>query len=64
MKRELAAHYRTTEPILVRYTSRKIDHSPKTDSAITDFTKSDEYFVKYKRRLIILYFKRVITLVL
>jgi len=36
MKRELAAHYRTTEPILVRYTSRKIDHLPKTDSAITD----------------------------
>ncbi len=49
MKRELAAFYQTTEPTLVRYTLRKIAHSPKTDSAITDFTKSDEYFVKYKR---------------
>jgi hypothetical protein len=49
MKRELEAFYQTTEPTLVRYTLRKIAHSPKTYSSITDFTKSDEYFVIYKR---------------
>jgi hypothetical protein len=30
MKRELEAFYQTTEPTLVRYTLRKIAHSPKT----------------------------------
>ena len=49
MKRDLEAFYQTTEPTLVRYTLRKIANSPKTNSAITDFTKSDEYFVTYKR---------------
>jgi hypothetical protein len=49
IKRELAVFYQTTDPTLVRYTLRKMTHSPKTDSAITDFTKSDEYFVTYKR---------------
>ena len=49
MKRDLEAFYQTTDPTLVRYTLRKIAHSPRTYSSITDFTKSDEYFVKYKR---------------
>jgi len=48
IKRELAAFYRTTDPTLVRYTLRKMAHSPKTDSAITDFTKSDDYFISYR----------------
>jgi hypothetical protein len=48
IKRELAAFYQTTDPTLVRYTLRKMAHSPKTDSAITDFTKSDDYFINYR----------------
>jgi hypothetical protein len=49
INRQLEAFYQTTDPTLVRYTVRKIAHSPKTYSSITDFTKSDEYFVTYKR---------------
>ena len=41
IKRELEAFYRTTDPILVRYTLRKIAAHPNTDSAITDFSKTD-----------------------
>jgi hypothetical protein len=52
IKRELNAFYSVDsekEPTLVRYTLRKMAGHPKTDSAITDFTKSDEYFISYKR---------------
>jgi hypothetical protein len=52
IKRELNAFYSVDaekEPTLVRYILRKIAGSPKTDSAITEYTKSDEYFVTYKR---------------
>jgi hypothetical protein len=47
IKRELAAFYQTTDPTLVRYTLRKMAHSPKSYSAITDFAKSDEYYISY-----------------
>jgi hypothetical protein len=52
IKRELNAFYGVDpdkEPTLVRYTLRKMAGSPKTDSAITDFTKSDEYYISYRR---------------
>jgi hypothetical protein len=52
IKRELNAFYGVDpekESTLVRYTLRKMAGSPKTDSAITDFTKSDEYYISYRR---------------
>jgi hypothetical protein len=49
IKRELAAYYSMNDETLQRFTIRKIAHHPKTDSAIDDYSKSDSYYIKYKR---------------
>jgi hypothetical protein len=49
IKRDLQSYYSMNDETMQRYTIRKIAHHPNTYSDIADYTKSDSYYVKYKR---------------
>jgi hypothetical protein len=48
VKRDIESLYDEKDPTVLRYTVRKIAHSPNTESQITDYTKPDDYYIKYK----------------
>ncbi len=48
IERELEAFYSVKDPVLKRYTIRRIAGHPKTNSVTTDF-KTNEYFISYNR---------------
>jgi hypothetical protein len=50
VKRDIETLYDEKDSTILRYTVRKISAHPNTESQITDYTKPDDYFIKYKHK--------------